>query len=236
MYLTGGSNLYEYEVQYTNEFVIDGPPRALHLRFKPQPEVPKYFSTFTNSRKYRYKVLQSTVSTHQTSAIDQAVDYTSTRHNVDEIAVRRCITHPRALPRTCRCLFNLDIYTLGNIFTHPRLPSHVKKKKPQTTSPSSRLKLHLLHPRSSSLLCLRRRKRRQNRRIPHIRHLDITRVIRMHAIAQITRRETRILIDDPDGGLGLVESLRPGGDGGVQLLDFRVVGADADGDDLGDLR
>ena len=58
----------------------------------------------------------------------------------------------------------------------------------------------------------------------------------MDAIAVVTRAgETGVLIDNPDGRFGLVEALGPGDDGAVELLDFAVVVADAQGDDLCDL-
>jgi len=58
----------------------------------------------------------------------------------------------------------------------------------------------------------------------------------MHAVSQIASRvEPRVLVDNPDRRLGLVEALGPRYDGRVEGLDLGVEVADLDGDDLGDL-
>lgn len=58
----------------------------------------------------------------------------------------------------------------------------------------------------------------------------------MYAVSEVAGgAETCELIDDPDGRLGRVEPLGPGGNGRVQGLDLGVVAAESDGDDLSHL-
>jgi hypothetical protein len=99
-------------------------------------------------------------------------------------------------------------------------------------TPSSK-KLNVLL--CTRFLRLRRRKRLQHSRIPHIRHFNITRIVRMHPISQIRRAKPRILIDQPDGRFRLIQTLRPRYNSSVEVLYFGIVAADSNGDDLRDL-
>jgi hypothetical protein len=60
----------------------------------------------------------------------------------------------------------------------------------------------------------------------------------MHAVSQVGgSRKASVLVNDPDGRCGGVETLRPWDDGFVQFLDLGVVrSAQADWDYLCDLR
>lgn len=105
-----------------------------------------------------------------------------------------------------------------------------------TNSLRNKLDLPLRHRLgNTNLVRLGRLKRPYNGRIPDIQHLDIAGIIRVHAVPKIRRAaEARVLIDDPDRALRLVQALCPGNDGAVQFLDLCVVVADADGNDLRD--
>jgi hypothetical protein len=93
-------------------------------------------------------------------------------------------------------------------------------------------KLHPRHHFSRSSSC----KSPNKGRIPHIQHLDIARIIWMHAVAQIAPSiEAGVLIHDPDRRRGAVQALCPGHNGRVELLDFGVEVADGYGYNLGDL-
>jgi len=75
-------------------------------------------------------------------------------------------------------------------------------------------------------------------RVPDIHHFCVARIVGMNTVAVVGRAaESRVLVNDPDGRLGLVLGLRPWRNGCVEGLDpgvgSRKVGAERD--DLGDL-
>jgi len=80
-----------------------------------------------------------------------------------------------------------------------------------------------VHSSRGSLVRLGSLERLDQRRVPDVHHLGVASVIGMDAVAIVGRAaEACILVDNPDGRLGLVLALGPGGDRGVERLDLGV--------------
>ena len=94
---------------------------------------------------------------------------------------------------------------------------------------------HKFYSCASTLVRLCRCKGSNQRRVPHIQHLLVTRRIRMDAIAQVAVLEARILIHNPNRRLCLVQTSGPRRDLCVKLLDLGIVATDSQWNDLRDL-
>jgi len=119
---------------------------------------------------------------------------------------------------------------LRSPFTTSAIRISCKKQHIKTRDPS------ISTEGSLSLLCPGSLKGLDEGGVPDVHHLGVSAVVGVHAVAVVGgAAEAGVLVDDPDGGLGLVLLGGPRGNGGVELLDLCVEVSEAEGDDLGDL-